>query len=95
MSDTQTKFKEFLPDYQYGQIKDILKETGLTRPTIAKFLNGEFDQLVVKNLKKLCDFYGLVVWIESPENYGSGCVESEFYPISDLELEIDKEVNNV
>ena len=85
-------FKTFL----YNQVKtvppitEIIKETGLTRPTIAKFLNGEFDQLAVKNLKKLCDFYGLVVWIESPELYGTDITESEFYPISDLHVELDK-----
>ena len=71
-------------------ITEIMKETGLTRPTITKFLKGDFDKIVVKNLKKLCDFYGLVVWIESPELYGTDITESEFYPISDLYVELDK-----
>ena len=79
MSDTQTKFKEFLPHYQYGEIKDIIKETGLTRPTIDKFLKGDFDGLTIKNLKKLCTYFALNVWIEKIV-----IVDSEFYPILDL-----------
>jgi hypothetical protein len=46
------------------KISDIMSETELTRPTVTKFLNGDLDQLSIKNLKKLCDSTGLVISIE-------------------------------
>jgi predicted XRE-type DNA-binding protein len=46
------------------KVADIMQETELTRPTVNKFLNGDLDQLSIKNLKKLCNSTGLVISIE-------------------------------
>lgn len=36
------------------KIKDIMEETSLTRPTVMRFLAGDFDNLQIKNFVALC-----------------------------------------
>lgn len=37
------------------KIKDIMEETSLTRPTVMRFLAGNFDNLQIKNFVALCE----------------------------------------
>ena len=57
-----TGFKAFLKPTK--RIVDVMKETGLSRPTVMRFYAGQLDELSLKNLKVLCDCFGMAILIQ-------------------------------